>query len=193
MSTQKTKSKSKRSPRSSARASNGARPAKRRRPKPSPPGRAGPVNEWMELRQSGIHGLGGFATRDIPKGTRIIEYTGERINNAEADRRYDEDGMADHHTFLFILSSRTCVDAAFGGNEARFINHSCDPNCETGIWNSRIWISAVKRIPAGTELTYDYMYDDDAEYTEEDLRYYKCECGAAKCRGTMVDTKRLMT
>ena len=192
MPTQKTKSKPKRSPRSSARASKGTRPAKRRRRKPSPPGRAGPVNEWMELRQSGIHGLGGFAIRDIPKGTRIIEYTGERVNNAEADRRYDEDGIEDHHTFLFILSSRTCVDAAFDGNEARFINHSCDPNCETGIWSSRIWISAVRRIPAGTELTYDYMYDDDAEYTEEDLRYYKCECGSAKCRKTMVDTKRLM-
>jgi hypothetical protein len=147
----------------------------------------------MELRQSGIHGLGAFAVRDIPKGTRVIEYTGERISNAEADRRAEEDEKrGDHHTFLFIVSSRTCVDAAFDGNEARFINHSCAPNCETGIWGSRIWISAAQRIPAGTELTYDYMYDDDPEYTEEDLRYYKCECGAPNCRGTMVDTKRLM-
>jgi uncharacterized protein len=147
----------------------------------------------MELRQSGIHGLGGFAARDIPKGARIIEYTGERINNAEADRRAAEDDeKRNHHTFLFIVSSRTCVDAAFDGNEARFINHSCAPNCETGIWGSRIWISALKNIPAGVELTYDYMYDDDPEYTEEDLRFYKCECGAPNCRGTMVDTKRLL-
>lgn len=192
MSTQKTKAKKKRTARVSAHRSNGTRPPKRKRARPSPPGRPGPVNEWMELRGSGIHGLGAFAVRDIPKGTRIIEYAGERISNAEADRRYDDDSPGDHHTFLFILSSRTCVDAAFNGNEARFINHSCAPNCETGVWNSRIWITAIKRIPAGTELTYDYMYDDDPEYTEEDLRYYKCECGAPNCRGTMVDTKRLV-
>lgn len=191
MSPHKTKNKTKRSSRSATSPSKKT-PAKRARAKRSPPGRPGPVNDWMELRQSGIHGLGAFAIRDIPKGTRIIEYAGERINNAEADRRYDEDGKGDHHTFLFILSTRTCVDAAFNGNEARFINHSCEPNCETGIWNSRIWISSVKRIPAGTELTYDYMYDDDPEYTEADLRYYKCECGAPNCRKTMVDTKRLM-
>ena len=79
----------------------------RKRPRPSPPGQPGPVNKWMELRQSGIHGLGAFALRDIPKGTKIIEYTGERINNAEADRRYEDEKMDEHHTFLFILSSRT--------------------------------------------------------------------------------------
>jgi SET domain-containing protein len=190
MPTSKTRKKSARS-RASARSSKTSRPIKRQA-KPSPPGRPGRVNEWMELRGSGIHGLGAFAIRDIPRGTRIIEYAGERINNAEADRRYDEEGPGDHHTFLFILSSRTCVDAAFDGNEARFINHSCAPNCETSVWNSRIWISALGRIPAGTELTYDYLYDDDPEYTEEDLRYYRCDCGAPTCRKTMVDTKRLM-
>src|SRR3954467_41059 len=102
-----------------------------RRARPSPPGKAGPVNDWMELRRSPIHGLGAFALKDIPKGTRIIEYTGEKISNAEADRRYDDDAMKSHHTFLFILNSRQCVDAAYGGNESRFINHSCDPNAET--------------------------------------------------------------
>lgn len=188
MPTSKTKKKSTRNSRSSTT----RRPAKRRRAKPSPPGVPGPVNKWMELRRSGIHGLGAFAIRDVPKGTRIIEYKGERISNAEADRRADENGEGDHHTFLFILSSRTCVDATFDGNEARFINHSCAPNCETGIWDSRIWIYALERIPAGAELAYDYMYDDDAEYTEDDLRYYKCECGASNCRQTMVDTQRLI-
>ena len=144
----------------------------------------------MELRRSGIHGLGAFAIQDIPRGTQIIEYKGERITNAEADRRAESENGREHHTFLFILNSRTCVDASFDGNEARFINHSCDPNCETGIWGNRIWISSIKRIPAGTELTYDYMYDDDPEYTEEDLRYYKCECGAPNCRGTMVKVSK---
>jgi hypothetical protein len=193
MPTTKTKRKSKSASRASTRTTKTSRPAKRRKAKPSPPGRAGPVNEWVELRQSGIHGLGAFARRDIPKGTRIIEYEGERIDSKEADRRADEEeARGDHHTFLFILSSRTCVDAAFDGNEARFINHSCAPNCETSIWGRRIWISAIKRVPAGAELTYDYMYDDDAEYTDEDLLYYKCECGAPNCRKTMVDTKRLI-
>jgi len=172
------------------------RPAKklgskvRKRARPSPPGRAGPVNKWMELRRSGIHGLGAFAIRDIPKGTKIIEYKGEKINNAEADRRYDDDSMHQHHTFLFILSTRTCVDAAFDGNEARFINHSCGPNAETGVWNSRIWISSIKRIPAGTEILYDYQYEDDPKYTEKDYRFYACKCGAPNCRGTIVDTKK---
>src|SRR6476469_2734094 len=99
-----------------------------KRARPSPPGRVGPVNEWMELRRSSIHGLGSFARKDIPKGTQIIEYVGEKIGNREADRRYDDAAMKRHHTFLFILNDRTCVDAAFDGNESRFLNHSCSPN-----------------------------------------------------------------
>ena len=176
-----------------------SRPAKskstaaRKRARPSPPGNVGPVNEWLELRGSPIHGLGAFARVDIPKRTRIIEYTGEKISNAEADRRYDDAAMRRHHTFLFILNDRTCLDAAFEGNEARFINHSCDPNCEAVIERGHIWIDAVKAIPAGTELVYDYQYEDDAEYTEEDLRFYACKCGAPNCRGTIVKTRRKLT
>src|SRR4051812_36101867 len=171
-----------------------SRPAKkspaRNRAKLSPPGRPGPVNKWMELRGSAIHGLGAFAVKDIPKGTKIIEYGGGGNNTGKADRRYDDDKMKEHHTFLFILSSRTCVDAAYEGNEARFINHSCDPNAETSVDRSRIWISSIKRIPAGTEITYDYMYDDDTEYTDKDYAFYGCECGSPKCRGTIVNTKK---
>ncbi|HSQ29328.1 MAG TPA: SET domain-containing protein-lysine N-methyltransferase [Gemmatimonadaceae bacterium] len=162
----------------------------RRRARPSLPGRAGPVNEWLELRRSPIHGLGGFARRDIPKGTRIVEYTGEKISNAEADRRYDDEAMKRHHTFLFVLNSRTCVDAAFEGNEARFLNHSCAPNCEAVIERGRIWIDALTDIPAGSELLYDYQYEDDPEYTQDDLRFYACHCGAPNCRGTIVKTRR---
>jgi len=168
-----------------------------RKPAPTPPparkspaGKAGPVNEWMELRGSPIHGLGAFARKAIPKGTRIIEYTGEKISNAEADRRYDDEKMRDHHTFLFIVNTKQCVDAAFNGNEARFINHSCDPNAETFVIRGRIWIEALKDIAAGDEITYDYMYEDDPKYTEADLRFYGCRCGAATCRGTIVNTKR---
>jgi SET domain-containing protein len=161
-----------------------------RRARPSLPGRSGPVNEWMELRRSAIHGLGGFARQDIPKGTKIVEYIGEKITNAEADRRYDDEAMRRHHTFLFILNERTCVDAAFDGNEARFINHSCDPNCEAVISRGHIWIEAIRNIPAGTELLYDYQYEDDAEYTDEDYRFYACHCGSPKCRGTIVKTRK---
>lgn len=162
----------------------------RKRARPSPPGRVGPINEWLELRRSPIHGLGGFARCDIPKGTRIIEYTGEKISNAEADRRYDDETMKRHHTFLFVLNSRTCVDAAFEGNEARFLNHSCAPNCEAVIERGHIWIDALADIPAGSELLYDYQYEDDPEYTQDDLRFYACHCGAPNCRGTIVKTRR---
>jgi SET domain-containing protein len=158
--------------------------------KPSPPGEPGPVNEWLELRRSPINGLGAFSIAPIPKGTRVIEYAGEKINNAEADRRYDDESMPEHHTFLFILTSRTCVDAAYDGNEARFINHSCDPNCETMVDRNRVWIKAIKDIPPGVELTYDYMYDDDPAYTAKDYLFYRCQCGAANCRGTIVKTRR---
>ena len=98
----------------------------------------------MELRRSSIHGLGAFARKDIPKGTRIIEYVGEKIGNREADRRYDDAAMKRHHTFLFILNDRTCVDAAFDGNESRFLNHSCSPNCEAVISRGHIWIEATQ-------------------------------------------------
>jgi SET domain-containing protein len=156
----------------------------------SPRGKEGPVNEWFELRRSPIQGLGAFAIKDVPKGTRLIEYSGERISNKEADKRYDDDAMRRHHTFLFILTQRTVIDAAYGGNESRFVNHSCDPNCETLIERGRIWIESIKPIPAGTEITYDYMYDDDPKYTAKDYRFYECHCGAEKCRGTIVMTKR---
>lgn len=155
--------------------------------------RLGPVNEWFELRRSSIQGVGAFALQEIPKGTRIIEYTGEKITNAEADRRYDEDSMPRHHTFLFVLNARMIVDAAFGGNESMFINHSCDPNCEVEIVRGHIWIEAAETIPPGAELTYDYQYENDPKYSMDDLRFYSCRCGTAKCRGTIVKTRRRIT
>ena len=150
----------------------------------------GPVNEWFELRRSPIQGVGAFALQDIPKGTRLIEYTGEKITNAEADRRYDDESMRRHHTFLFVLNLRTVIDAAVGGNESMYINHSCEPNCEAEITRGRIWIQAIRNISDGMELTYDYQFENDPEYTEDDLRFYACRCGSAKCRGTMVKTRR---
>jgi hypothetical protein len=141
------------------------------------------------LRKSPIQGTGAFATRRIRKGTRIIEYTGERISNDEADVRYDDTKMARHHTFLFSLDDGNCVDAAVGGNEARFINHSCDPNCEAVIVRKRIYIEAIRTIQPGEELCYDYAYERSDVSDEVDERLYVCHCGAPNCRGTILAPK----
>jgi uncharacterized protein len=149
------------------------------------------ANPWFRLRRSRIQGTGAFAIVDIPKGTRIIEYVGEHITNAEADRRYpDDDASGRHHTFLFTLNQRTVIDAAFDGNDARFINHSCDPNCDAVIDRGHIWIYAIKPIPKGAELAYDYQFEHVAEYTAKDLAFYQCRCGSANCRGTIVKIDR---
>ncbi|HVE78894.1 MAG TPA: SET domain-containing protein-lysine N-methyltransferase [Gemmatimonadaceae bacterium] len=141
----------------------------------------------FELRASPIQGRGAFALETIRKGTRIIEYAGQRISHAEADRRYDDGSMRRHHTFLFTLNARTVVDAAVNGNDARFINHSCAPNCEAVIVDGkRIYIEAITTIRPGQELVYDYQYERDESSTEEDERLYVCRCGAPACRGTIL-------
>ncbi|MGH7709858.1 MAG: SET domain-containing protein, partial [Gemmatimonadaceae bacterium] len=147
---------------------------------------ATPSGPPFEIRRSSIQGRGAFATRRIKKGERIIEYTGERISWKEADRRYDDSSMKRHHTFLFTLTRRTCVDAGVGGNDARFINHSCAPNCEAVIVNGRIYIDAIREISPGYELSYDYAYERDADTDEEEEQLYACRCGAANCRGTIL-------
>jgi len=141
---------------------------------------------YFEIRSSPIQGRGAFATRRIRKGTRLIEYVGERISHAEADRRYDDDGMKRHHTFLFTLNNRTVIDAGVDGNEARFINHSCSPNCEAVIDSGHIYIESIKTIPAGTELVYDYQYERAPDADESDEARYPCRCGSPDCRGTIL-------
>jgi SET domain-containing protein len=140
----------------------------------------------FEIRRSKIQGRGAFATRPIKRGDRIIEYTGERISWEEADRRYDDEHMRRHHTFLFTLTKHVVVDAAVDGNDARLINHSCEPNCEAVIVQGRIYIDAMRDIAPGEELTYDYAYERDADTTEEDEQRYACHCGAPGCRGTIL-------
>jgi len=143
----------------------------------------------IETRDSGIHGRGVYATRAIKKGVRIVEYLGERITHAEADRRYACKGDDDGHTFLFIASRRTVIDAGVNGNEARFINHSCDPNCETVIENGRVFIESIRRIKPGEELGYDYQLTWESTDDPVELALYACRCGAKRCRGTMLDTE----
>jgi hypothetical protein len=141
----------------------------------------------IEARNSAIHGTGVYAVAPIKKGARIIEYIGERISHAEADRRYERKGNDDGHTFLFIASNRTVIDATDGGNDARFINHSCNPNCETVIEQNRVFVEAIRSIKPGDELGYDYQLTWDSTDEPEDLALYSCRCGAPKCRGTMLD------
>jgi SET domain-containing protein len=145
---------------------------------------------FFELRRSPIQGRGAFAVRRIRKGTRIIEYTGERIDDDEADRRYDDDAMDRHHTFLFAVKKNVVIDAAVGGNEARFINHSCDPNCEAVIYDDEVWIEALRTIHPGEELAYDYKYERDGEADGEWEKLYVCRCGAANCRGTILQAPK---
>jgi SET domain-containing protein len=140
----------------------------------------------FELRQSPIQGRGAFATRRIRKGTRIIEYAGERITQDQADERYDDEAMERHHTFLFTLDEKTVIDAAVDGNEARFINHSCDPNCQALIEDDKIFIYALKDISPGEELCYDYAYERVEGMDEESEQLYVCRCGAKNCRGTIL-------
>lgn len=140
----------------------------------------------FEIRRSAIQGMGAFATRRIAKGRRIIEYTGERITQEQADERYDDASMSRHHTFLFTLDEDTVVDGAVGGNESRFINHGCDPNCKAFIEGERIFIYSRREIQPGEELNYDYGYERSEDMSEEDEARYVCRCGAKTCRGTIL-------
>lgn len=141
-------------------------------------------------RRSRIHGSGVFAKRPIPRGTRVIEYTGERITTAEADRRYEDRPARDNHTYLFMVSSRTVVDGGSGGNVARFINHACAPNCEVEISRGRIFIDAIRDIAPGDELSYDYALVRDASDPPDIDEIFACRCGSPKCRGTMMEPRR---
>jgi SET domain-containing protein len=141
---------------------------------------------FYKVRRSKVHGLGAFATRRIRKGTRITEYLGDRISHAEADNRYEGKDEDDNHTFLFIVDRKTVIDAGVGGNDARFINHGCDPNCESVTEDRRVFIEALRTIEPGEELKYDYSIgraDSDPPNVDE---IYACRCGAEKCRGVML-------
>jgi len=140
------------------------------------------------VRNSAIHGRGVFATRTIPKGADIIEYRGRRISMDEADELPDSDPDNPYHTFLFELNDGRVIDAARGGNAARWINHSCRPNCEPYEDDDcRVYIAARRTIEAGEELAYDYKLNVPGRRTPKLLANYACRCGAPRCRGTMVD------
>lgn len=151
------------------------------------------TQRMTELRPSPIHGQGVFAVRRIPKGARIIEYTGERISREEADARYGEDGDKGGIVLLFIVDDSTLIDAGRGGNEARYINHSCEPNSQATIENGRIFVEAIRHILRGEELTIDYHLDVPERDRAEWVRRYPCRCGAPTCRGTLVAPRQRST
>ena len=126
-------------------------------------------------------------TRDIAEGERIVEYTGERISSDQADAQSPDDEARAAPPHLPLRGRRRVViDGSLGGNDARFINHSCDPNCEVVITRGRVYIHALRDIAEGEELFYDYWYITDESYTLDDLRrIYPCRCGSPKCRGTL--------
>jgi len=130
---------------------------------------------WVSFHRSRIHGTGGFARRDIPAGTRLIEYVGEKITKAESLRRCEA-----NNEYIFTLDDECDLDGNVTWNPARFINHSCAPNCEAEWDENRIWIAALRDIPAGEELSFNYGYD------LEDYREHPCRCGAPECVGYIV-------
>jgi uncharacterized protein len=143
-------------------------------------------NPYFELRRSKIQGTGAFAIRNIKKGTRIVEYLGQRISWRTADKRYDDETMGRHHTFLFTVDDKTVIDAGVNGNDARFLNHSCDGNCEAINDRKRIFIDARRSIKVGEELLYDYQYERTDDTTPEDEKLYGCRCGSPNCRGSIL-------
>jgi uncharacterized protein len=145
----------------------------------------------FEVRRSEIQGRGVFATRKIRRGTRIIEYRGQIIDEDEADRRYPWSDEERHHTFLFRLDNGMVIDAGPRGNAAKYINHSCDPNCEAvEDEDSRVFIYALKDIARGEELVYDYHFILEEPHNAANKKLYPCFCGTEKCRGTMLAKKR---
>lgn len=132
-------------------------------------------NEKVEFRESGIHGMGGYALRRIRKGLPIIEYVGEKISKAEAAER-----IGQGNPFIFELDDEVDVDGNVDWNPARFLNHSCEPNAEAEIHGDQIWILAKRTIQPGEEITFNYSYD------MENYEEHPCCCGASKCVGYMV-------
>ena len=141
----------------------------------------------FEIRSSPIAGSGAFALQRIPAKKRLIEYTGERVSHEVADKRYEEEeAKGNTHTVLFSVDDKIVIDAGVGGNEARFFNHSCDPNCTSLIVRKRVWLETLREIQPGEELVYDYEIPNEGESEEVALLKYPCHCGSDNCRGTLL-------
>ena len=155
------------------------------------------MSSKFEVRRSKIHGSGVFAAKNIKKGEFIIEYKGLLRSHQEVDAAYDGEDETGH-TFLFTLNEDFVVDANIKGNEARWINHSCDPNCDSEHVDAvdgdkskdRIEIKALRDIKAGEELSYNYGIRLGERHTPKLKKLWACLCGSPKCSGTMLQPKR---
>ena len=149
------------------------------------------------LSSSAIHGNGVFAATDIPAGSRLIQYKGRLRSHERTDEMYP-DGADTGHTFLFVLNDDYVIDANVDGNSARWINHSCQPNCEAVVdeddngdrRRDRVFIESIRDIRAGEELTYNYGIVLEVRHTKAMKRIWACRCGARRCSGTMLQPKR---
>ncbi len=148
-------------------------------------------------RRSPIHGNGVFATAALKKGERVVEYRGRRLSMEDADDIY-ADTLDSGHTFLFTLNDEYVIDANFGGNIARWINHSCSPNCEPLLLEDekdrrekdRVVIETLRAIKPGEELTYDYGITLEVPHTKRLKKIWACRCGSKNCTGTMLKDKK---
>lgn len=155
-----------------------------------------PTSKLIEVRNSPIHGRGVFARTDIPAGEQIVEYKGKRLTHEEADRRF-ADNLDGGHTFLFTLNDKFLIDGNDGGSAARWINHSCAPNCEAMIYvnkdydeiRDKVWIEALRPISAGEELTYNYGIVLTIPHTRRLKQIWVCRCGSPQCSGTLLQPK----
>jgi hypothetical protein len=143
----------------------------------------------IQMRRSDVHGNGVFALQDLAEGETLIEYKGEVINWKEALRRHPHDPAQPNHTFYFHIDDGRVIDGNVKGNDARWINHSCEPNCEADETDGRVYIKALRNIAAGEELNYDYGLIIDEPYTEKLLSEFPCWCGSEQCRGTLLTPK----
>jgi len=142
----------------------------------------------IEVRDSGVHGRGVYAAAPIKAGARIIEYTGEIITWEEAVERHPHDPAQPDHTFYFHLDGGMVIDGLHG-NEARWINHACEPNCEADEVDGRVFVNALRDLAPGEELFYDYRLVLDERHTAKVKKQFACWCGAPTCRGTMLAPK----
>jgi len=142
---------------------------------------------WYK-KKSSLHGSGLFAKNNIKKGEKVIQYIGDIITKREGDKRADKQikkaqkNKKNGMVYVFELNKKYDIDGGVARNYARFINHSCDPNCEVEISNNSIWISSIKNINKDSELSYNYGYSYDTDYVD-----HVCKCGSKKCVGYILD------
>jgi hypothetical protein len=148
-----------------------------------------PSGRRIQMRRSDVHGNGVFAVQDLAEGETLIEYKGEVISWKEALRRHPHDPAQPNHTFYFHIDDGRVIDGNVKGNDARWINHSCEPNCEADEVDGRVYIKALRNIAAGEELNYDYGLIIDEPYTPKLLSEFPCWCGSEECRGTLLTPK----